>query len=67
MVQLVANSPKRWDGFDRGMDLAGAVGLCTGMAAIHAAVTKRPSLSLITSLGFALMGVGIGAVSVAHP
>lgn len=67
VVQLVAMSPDRWEGFDRGMDLASAVGLCVGMAAIHAAVTKRRSLSLITSLGFALMGVGIGVVSAVHP
>lgn len=67
VVQLVAKAPNRWDGFDRGMDLAGAVSMCTGMAAVHAAVTKRRSLSLIISAGFALMGVGIGVVSAAHP
>ncbi|NML13058.1 hypothetical protein HHL08_23505 [Sphingobium sp. AR-3-1] len=67
VAQLVARSPGRWDGFDRGMDLAGAVSMCTGMASVHAAVTKRRSLSLLVSTGFALMGVGIGVVSAAHP
>lgn len=67
VAQLVARSPGRWNGFDRGMDLAGAIGLSTGMAAIHAAITKRRSLSLIISAGFALMGVGIGVVSAAYP
>ncbi|WBH17039.1 hypothetical protein [Sphingomonas radiodurans] len=66
VVQLVAMSPAHWDGFDRSMDMASAVGLCVGMAAVHAAVTKHRSLSLVTSLGFALMGVGIGAVSAVH-
>jgi hypothetical protein len=67
VAQLVAKSPGRWDGFDRGMDLAGAVFMCTGMASIHAGVTKRRSLSLLISAGFALMGVGIGVVSAAYP
>jgi hypothetical protein len=67
VVQLVARAPGRWDGLDRVMDLAGAVAMCTGMAAVHAAVTKRRSLSLIISAGFALMGVGIGVVSAAYP
>lgn len=67
VVQLVARSPGRWDTFDRSMDMAGALSMCTGMAAVHAAVTKRRSLSLIVSVGFALMGVGIGVVSAAYP
>jgi hypothetical protein len=67
VTQLVARTPVRWEAFDRGTDLAGAVFLCVGMASVHAAVTKRRSLSLIISVGFALMGVGIGVVSAAHP
>jgi hypothetical protein len=66
VAQLVALTPGRWDGFDRGMDMAGALCLCGGMAAIHAAVTKHRSLSLIISLGFAIMGAGIGAVSAVY-
>jgi hypothetical protein len=67
VAQLVAWRPDRWSAFDRGMDLGGAVLMCLGMAAIHAAVTKRRSLSLIISAGFAAMGVGIGVVSAVHP
>ena len=67
VAQLVARVPGRWSGFDRGMDLTGAVFMCTGMASVHAAVTKRRSLSLIISLGFAIMGVGIGVVTAGHP
>lgn len=67
VAQLVAKSPARWDGFDRGMDLAGAIFMCTGMASIHAGITKHRSLSLFISAGFALMGVGIGVVSAAYP
>jgi hypothetical protein len=66
VAQLVARQPGRWEAFDRGMDMAGALGLCGGMAAIHAAVTKRRSLSLFISFGFAIMGAGIGAVSAVY-
>jgi hypothetical protein len=67
VVQLVSKRPGLWSGFDRGMDLVGAVFMCTGMAAIHAAVTKRRSISLFVSLGFAVMGVGIGVVTAVRP
>lgn len=64
---LVARSPDQWAAFDRGMDLTGAVLLCTGMAAIHAAITIRRSLSLVMSMAFTLIGVGIGVVTVVQP
>lgn len=64
VAQLVARRPEDWSGFDRGMDLSGAFLMCTGMASIHAAITKRRSLSMLMSLSFALIGVGIGAVTV---
>lgn len=67
VAQLVAWTPERWDSFDRSMDFAGAILMCLGMAAIHAAVTKRRSLSLIISTAQALMGIGIGVVSAVHP
>ncbi|MFC3579141.1 hypothetical protein [Sphingomonas hylomeconis] len=67
IAQLVSLSPGKWSGFDRGMDLLGALLMCTGMASIHAAVTKRRSISLFVSVGFAVMGVGIGVVTAVHP
>jgi hypothetical protein len=67
VAQLVSRAPKSWDGFDRGSDLAGAVLLALGMSSIHAAVTRKRSLSLWVSIGFAIMGVGIGAVTAVRP
>lgn len=67
IAQLVSLTPRKWAGFDRGMDLFGAVLMCAGMASIHAAVTKRRSLSLFVSIGFAVMGAGIGAVTAVQP
>lgn len=67
VAQLVARAPERWSAFDRGMDLTGALLICTGMAAIHAAITKRRSLSLVLSFVFTLIGVGIGVVTVVQP
>jgi len=67
VVQLVARSPNRLEGFDRGLDLGGAVLMCSGMAGIHAAITKRRSLSFLTSCCFAVTGLGIGVVTAVHP
>lgn len=67
IAQLVARAPDKWAGFDRGMDLTGAFLMCTGMASIHAGVTKRRSLSLLLSFLFTLIGVGIGVVTVVRP
>ncbi|RYG88818.1 MAG: hypothetical protein EON59_03245 [Alphaproteobacteria bacterium] len=67
IAQLVARAPDKWAAFDRGMDLTGAMLMCTGMASIHAAITKRRSLSLVLSFVFTLIGVGIGVVTVVRP
>lgn len=67
VAELVAKVPGRWTAFDRSMDMLGAVLMCVGMASIHAAVTKRRSMSLAVSIGFAIMGVGIGIVTAVHP
>jgi hypothetical protein len=67
IAQLVARRPENWSAFDRGMDLTGALLMCTGMASTHAGITKRRSLSLILSFAFTLIGVGIGVVTVVRP
>jgi hypothetical protein len=67
VAQLVAVSPSGWAVFDRGMDLLSAGFLACGMASIHAAVTKRRSLSLLVSGAFAIMGAGIGYFTVSLP
>jgi hypothetical protein len=67
VFQLVAVMPYRWSTLDRLMDLAGAAAMATGMASIHAAVTKRRSLSLIMSTCFAVLGALIGIATAGHP
>ncbi|MBB5728256.1 hypothetical protein [Sphingomonas prati] len=67
VVQLVARLPDRWSAFDRSMDFAGAIALSLGMSAVHAAVTRKRSLSVYVSIGFAVMGLGIGVVTAVRP
>ncbi|MFD1952107.1 hypothetical protein ACFSGX_15140 [Sphingomonas arantia] len=67
VVQLVARLPDRWNAFDRSMDFAGAIALSLGMSAVHAAVTRKRSLSIYVSIAFALMGLGIGIVTAVRP
>lgn len=63
IAQLVSTHPTLLNAFDRGSDCASAVFLCSGMAMVLAALSKRRTLSTIISAGFLLTGLGVGIVT----
>jgi hypothetical protein len=63
VAQLVSNRPNVLDAFDRGADAASALLVCTGMAMVLAALSKRRMLSTWISTGFLLTGLGVGIVT----
>lgn len=63
VAQLVSRHPSLLNAFDRLSDCVGALLMCTGMALVLAALSKRRRLSTAISLGFALTGLGVGIVT----
>jgi hypothetical protein len=63
VAQLVSTRPNVLDAFDRGGDVASAMLVCTGMAMVLAALSKRRMLSTWISTGFLLTGLGVGIVT----
>jgi hypothetical protein len=63
IAQLVSTHPTLLNTFDRGADAASAMLVCTGMAMVLAALSKRRTLSTAISTGFLLTGLGVGIVT----
>jgi len=63
VAQLVSSHPEKLDAFDRGGDAASALLVCTGMAMVLAALSKRRMQSTWISTGFLLTGLGVGIVT----
>jgi hypothetical protein len=63
VAQLVSRHPEVLDAFDRAGDAASALLVCTGMAMVLAALSKRRMLSTWISTGFLLTGLGVGIVT----
>lgn len=63
VAQLVSRHPTLLNAFDRLSDCISAAMVCTGMAMILAATSRRRRLSTLISLGFAVTGLGVGVVT----
>lgn len=63
VVQLVSRHPTVLNIFDRLADCLCATAVCSGMALVLAATSKRRRLSTVISLGFAVTGLGVGVVT----
>jgi hypothetical protein len=63
IAQLVSTHPSLLNTFDRGADCASALLVCTGMAMVLAALSRRRTLSTLISGGFLLTGLGVGIVT----
>jgi hypothetical protein len=63
IAQLVSAHPAKLDAFDRLGDCGSAMLICTGMAMVLAALSKRRMLSTWISTGFLLTGLGVGIVT----
>jgi hypothetical protein len=63
VAQLVSAVPDRLNAFDRIADCASAMLVCTGMAMVLAALSKRRMFSTLISAGFLLTGLGVGIVT----
>ena len=59
----MSKHPTLLNAFDRGTDCLSAIFVCTGMAMVLAALSKRRPLSTLISLGFVATGLGVGFVT----